>query len=433
MTRRAPTVRWRVIAGVTALALARSAAASDTAPLERVSLPTAIKRAIAHNPNAETARLEVERADALVRSARSASLPSLVVNGTYTRLDGNRTIGVPPNQRLIAAASALGANAILSVPLVAPRSWTQWSHAREGVDVAKAKAEDVRRVVAVAAARAYLAVTAQKRVIEANERALDTAKSHYDFAQKRHAGGLGNRLDEVRARNQQVSSEAQLQTSYVALARAREALAVLTGTSSLLDTSDDAAFVALPTEAVANAAAQHRSDVLAQMASARAADDIDQDNWADYCPTLSATGQVFAQHPATVLLPQTGWQAQVVLSIPVYDGGARGGLAEERHAVLREDSLNVAATKRQADSDVQFSLEEVRRVDQALLAAREAAASAKEALDLTDAAYAEGANTNLEVIDAQRTLNIAETQLVVAEDNAREARLDLLAASGLFP
>ena len=38
-----------------------------------------------------------------------------------------------------------------------------------------------------------------------------------------------------------------------------------------------------------------------------------------------------------------------------------------------------------------------------------------------------------EVIDAERQARDAETQAAIAEDTARQARLDLLAASGRFP
>jgi outer membrane protein TolC len=66
-------------------------------------------------------------------------------------------------------------------------------------------------------------------------------------------------------------------------------------------------------------------------------------------------------------------------------------------------------------------------------AARQAAALAKEAHDLANLAYSAGATTNLEVIDAARRWRDAESSAVEAEDEARNARLDLLAASGRFP
>ena len=52
---------------------------------------------------------------------------------------------------------------------------------------------------------------------------------------------------------------------------------------------------------------------------------------------------------------------------------------------------------------------------------------------LADIAYRAGASTNLELIDAQRRARDAETLAVIAEDNQRQAAIDLLSASGRFP
>ncbi len=69
----------------------------------------------------------------------------------------------------------------------------------------------------------------------------------------------------------------------------------------------------------------------------------------------------------------------------------------------------------------------------ALAAAEDAARLANESLELATAAYRAGATTNLEIIDAERRARDAETSAAIAEDNARQARLDLLASSGRFP
>jgi len=79
------------------------------------------------------------------------------------------------------------------------------------------------------------------------------------------------------------------------------------------------------------------------------------------------------------------------------------------------------------------AFEEMRRQDIALDQANQSAAFAQKALDLANLAYRAGATTNLEVIDAERQARDAETQAAIAEDASREARLDLLAASGRFP
>jgi outer membrane protein TolC len=73
------------------------------------------------------------------------------------------------------------------------------------------------------------------------------------------------------------------------------------------------------------------------------------------------------------------------------------------------------------------------RADQALGSAREAARLAHKAYDLATLAYRGGASTNIEVLDAARQARDADTAVAQAEDLARQARLDLLVASGRFP
>lgn len=59
--------------------------------------------------------------------------------------------------------------------------------------------------------------------------------------------------------------------------------------------------------------------------------------------------------------------------------------------------------------------------------------SAWETLQLATKAYRAGATTNLDVIDAERSARDAETSTLLAEDSVRQARLNLLIASGRFP
>jgi outer membrane protein len=75
----------------------------------------------------------------------------------------------------------------------------------------------------------------------------------------------------------------------------------------------------------------------------------------------------------------------------------------------------------------------MQRADLALDQANQSANFARTALTLANKAYRAGATTNLEVIDAERQARDAETQAAIAEDSSRQARLDLLAAAGIFP
>ena len=158
-----------------------------------------------------------------------------------------------------------------------------------------------------------------------------------------------------------------------------------------------------------------------------------RDGWTDYMPLLNGVFQPFYQNPPGLTTPRTGWQAQVILAVPIYDGGLRYGLHDERDAIAGEAKLDYSGALRQAKSDVRVAFEEVRRADEALKAANGAADVAKKALELANQAYQAGATSNLELIDAERRARDAETQAAIAEDAARQARLDMLAASGAFP
>ncbi|HET6150375.1 MAG TPA: TolC family protein [Polyangia bacterium] len=406
-----------------------SVAARAQAPA-RVTLDEAVARALAQNPTVAVALAEIDRADALIRQARAASYPSLVGNAAYTRLEGDRFSA--PGVK-IASQDQIAINLLLTVPLFAPVAWAQTRHADDNRRIADASAADVRRQLAVAAARAYLAVVAQHRVITANENARNTAQAHYDYAHTRLAGGIGRSIDEVRAEQELRANEVAIEGAYAGLARAREALGVLLAAEGSVDTRDEVALAAPPSlESALGDARARRSDVKALETRLHAGEQLARDDWVYYAPILSAAAQPFFQD-GLPLQPRAGWQAQLILTLPLYDGGQRAGIARERDALVVEARASLDAAVRQARSDVRTAFDAVVHADRALVAARAAAALARRALELATLAYRAGATSNLEVIDASRASRAADTAAVQAEDLARQGRLDLLAASGRFP
>jgi outer membrane protein TolC len=404
--------------------------ASDQTRVESVTFDDAVVRALARNPTIGEAVQEVRRVHALMEQVRANSLPTLIGTATYTRLDHDRgaagTIFLPSGQLNMAAT--------LTVPLVYPRGWLTWSEASDIVDVQRANEKDVRRTIAVATAQAYLAILTQRRLLETARTARDNAKAHYEFTKAQRIGGVGNRLDEVRAAQEFTSEEVNVQTQSVALVRAREALGVFLATSGPVDAASESTPTAMPTFNDAMTGAEKvRPDVRARNEATRAADRTVDHSWADYMPYLDIIAFPFYQEPPTPTIPHTGWEAEFILTVPFYDGGLRYGQEHQRTAQAQQARLQAEAALRQARSDVRVAFEEIQRADIALDQATQSAAFAKRALELANIAYRAGATTNLEVIDAERQARDAESQSALAEDASRQARLDLLAASGRFP
>jgi outer membrane protein TolC len=419
------TVGWMLMLG-----LSGAASAQEAQPgLERLTFPQVIERALQRNAQIELANGDVRRAEAQVEQARAPSLPSLTGSGIYTRQDADRRLG----DQVVSGRDQLSANLSAQVPLVAGQRWASWARASDNAASVRLGREETRRQVASGAARTYLAVVTQQRVVEVNERARVTAQAHLDFIRARLRGGLGTRLDEVRAAQELNAVISQLELAQSNLARAREALGVVVGADAPIDAEELGPLEAPPLDAALKDARERRPDVKASEQRLEAAQRSVGLGWTDFLPTLSAVFQPFYQNPPNLVQPLTGWQAQLVLSLPLYDGGLRYGQQHEREAIASQAQVSLDATVRQARADVRGAFEALRRNDAALTAARDSARLAREALEMANLAYQAGATTNLEVIDAERRARDAATAAALAEDNARQARLDLLIASGRFP
>jgi len=426
-----------------AAALLCGAAARAQQP-ERITFPEAVQRALSRNSSVRIAVQEISRAHGILREVRSASIPTLTANGVYTRVDADRTTvttAVDPSTsavsnvtRTVQPRNAWTANLQLALPLIAPQRWVQWEHASEQVDVARLSAEDVRRQIAVTTARTYVSVISQHRLVDANQRAADNAREHHEDAKARLAAGTGNRLDLVRAAQELATSESLVQFALTGLVRAQEALGILVGGDAPVDTTDEMQFPPLPAPAEAlEDAEERRADIQAQRKRAEAAQHVVRDSYADFLPLLTAVAQPFASSFTSLTSPTTGWQAQLVLTLPLYDGGFRYGALEQRRAERDQASELLDAALRQARSEVRSGFESMQRADASLQRAREASRLAGEALEITTLAYHAGATNDLEVVDAERRARDAANAAAVAEDAARQARIDLLAATGRFP
>ncbi|HEY2030764.1 MAG TPA: TolC family protein [Myxococcales bacterium] len=406
----------------------------EPAPLqqkpEKLTLSEAVRRAVLRNPNTLQAQAEITRAQGLLEEIRAPALPQLNAQGALTKLDGDRF----SNGVLVAAQNQRSASVNLTVPILAPRNWVQWAQASQQVDIARFSFEDAKRVVAVATARAYLTVMAQHRLVEIDQQARIDAKAHLDDAHARFEVGSGNRLDEVRAAQELATDESQLAAALANVTRAMEALGVLVGADGPIEVEEE---LALPNPPAPSDALQEaetsRTDVRVGKERTEAARRVVRDAYADYLPLLSAVIEPFYQDPATSTVPHTGWTAQLVLTIPLFDGGARYGQEKQRRALYDEAKVALDNILRQARSDVRTAFDAVKRSDEGVYSARAAARLAHEALDMTNLAYREGATNDLEVVDAEQRARNADTASLVAEDSARQARIDLLSASGKFP
>jgi outer membrane protein TolC len=371
----------------------------------------------------------VVRAQAVERQVRARSLPAVDATFSTNVIDPvtefSGTNIVPRTQ----TSSTAG----VSVPLFAPVSWAERVQAADQVTVSARAEADARRAIALAAGRAYLAVIAGRRVVELNERARDTARAHYDYAEQRFQGGLGSRLNALRAQQEWSGSEARVEEARLAVRRAQETLGVLMASDRPVDAAAEPVFQLPPDAAGDPELVQSRQDVQLVASRQAAAQRVADDSWKDRLPSATAlvTPQVLA--PSGLFADQRSWRAAFVLSVPIFDGGQRRARAREREVLVDIVRSERADAERRAASEIRAARDAIVATERAREYARLAARQAGEVLQITDVAFREGATTNIEVIDAQRRARDAETSAEMAEDAVRQAYLELLVAIGRFP
>jgi outer membrane protein TolC len=404
------------------------ASAQSPGAIEQVTFDDAIRRALERNPTVVESAQAILRADALLQQARTVYQPTVSASVTTTLLDGERGfdefVTQPRTQSLLGAS--------VSYPVLAAARWAQQAQAQDQLRVARLSVDETRRQVALATAQAYLTVIAQQRQVEVNERARENAAAQAEFARARLEGGLGSRLNQLRAQQELSTAEVFLESARLALRRAQEALGVLVAADAPIDAAAEPALeiVTSPSDESWLAA---RADVQLFSAQIEAADRVVRDSWRDWVPTATASFEPQLLAPAGLFAPSRSWRGFLQFSIPVFDGGARRIAKREREIALDTSRIQLTDVELRARSELRAAEAAIEITARGLQHARLAAQHAAEVLKITDVAFRAGATTNIELIIAQRQTRDAETAAAQAEDRLRQARLDLLVALGRFP
>jgi outer membrane protein TolC len=424
------------VLGVVCVALLVAARSAAAQPVEAMTLDEAVRRAIERNPTVQQAATGILRSEALLQQTRAVSLPSL--NATLT----TSVIGPVPEfaGQQIVPRTQLNTAVGFAAPLFLPVEWAQRRQAQDQVTVSERAADDARRMVAVATAEAYLAIIGARQVVELNTRARDNARAHFDYAKQRYDAGLGSRLNALRAEQEVSTDEARVEEAMLAVARAQEALGVLVAADGPIDAAAEPTFEEPAAPAADEGTAPgvdpliaSRPDVRLVASRVSAAERVVNDSWREYLPSVTSLYSPQILTPAGLFSPERSWSFSVVGSIPIWEGGQRRGRRREREASLAFVRAEAESVHRQASSEVRAARQAIERSGRALASARAAAGQAAEVLRITEFAFRAGANTNIEVLDAQRRARDTDTGVAIAEHQLRRARLELLVAMGQFP
>src|SRR5690348_738603 len=184
------------------LACLRIGMAQTNAPL-RLSLGQSVERALAQNPEAQIADLQVAESQQDRKIARSALLPnvSLEASESIRRLNVETLIGheLPAFGPVSGPFQAMVAGTTFSTPIFDLRLWKQYRATKDRVAASRADAQTRREEISLLVVSQYLGVLRATAGVDASKSRVDLAKALLDQTKALHQSGVATRVDEVRA------------------------------------------------------------------------------------------------------------------------------------------------------------------------------------------------------------------------------------------
>ncbi len=408
------------------------------APRQVASWEEALSLVRERSTDLESAQAGVERAEGRWRQALAALLPNARFSAcvaidalnpdTSVSCQGTPVGGGGTGNGRQPTAPLGTATASLTQAVVDVSAWRGLSSAEASQRSAEASLQDVRRRLSLGLSRTLVAVVAAERAAELNRLGLRQALERAALVQRTLELGAATQLDLARTRQDVELARQSLISGDEQLRRAREALGSALGFDQAAGVNPGFNLQGLVTQTQTSCAplknVSERPDLLAAQAQLESSRDSRRQASAGYLPTLGLTSNLSALTTDPGPGRVATWSIGAVLSVPIWEGGSRGGLVRERAGAEKQAAATLERTRR----DVEFEVARTRRgveVAEALVkAAAEARSLAEQTDQLTRRSFEIGRSGSLELVQSAAALRQAELALALREFERVQARLD---------
>jgi outer membrane protein TolC len=272
-----------------------------------------------------------------------------------------------------------------------------------------------------------VSVVTAERAAEINRVGLRVALEQLAISSAKRSLGAANGLDVIRAQQNAANARATLVTGDEALREAREALGLALGIPEETGVAHDVNVDGMAETAMASCRVVTGVDERADVAAGRTRLEIAKRSlrnvYFQFLPTLSAASALSTTDTPLSGFPRTTWNIQGILSVPIWDGGARYG--QLRNARAGEDVAlqQLEALRRNAIIQVQQAQRQLGVAEESTKVAREQRDLAAQNDQMTQTAYTVGQGTSLELVTASEAHRQAELNLALQEFGVVKARI----------
>jgi len=417
-------------------------------PRPKIEITTwdeALRYVRARSTDLRIAAAQVEQAEAQARIALAAALPTINGTSTFTHnLITNDTLQPARVGDQIAFRPVstpfpnfLTAGLTASQPVLALRGWYAIGTANRSAHVAELSLKDAKRVIALNVANAIVAVVTAERLAELNRVGLLNALTRLELTTRRTQLGSGTGLDVIRGRQDVETARATLVQGDESLRQARESLGLALGAPEQVGVPASVDLNGLEASArntcQPGAKLEDRADIAALEGRVEVAHRGINDAKLQFAPTVDLRSTVATTTVDTGAAPNTTWNIQAVLTVPIWDGGVRYGNLRNARALETVAGQNLEAARRTATIEIERARRGVAVAEDRRRVAAQTRDLAAENDRLTRTAYLEGRGTSLELVTAAQALREAEIQLALRDFDLVRARVAAVLALATCP
>lgn len=375
----------------------------------------------------------IERAAGRSRQALASLLPNI-------RAEASVTLNVlEPGEPPVGVAPVIpGADRTPTAPLGTARITATQAlvdiGARRGLAAARASEEsaayslkEVRRRISLSLARSLVSVAAAERVSEMNRQGLRLALERAAMTERQLELGAATQLDLMRVQQDLQLARDAVVAGNEQVRRAREALGLALGLDHEVGISPSFQIEGLVDESLTQCrrieSINERADVAAARSELEVARKRRLEALAGYYPTLGLTTSLFGYTTDPPFGKVGSWNVAAVLSVPIWEGGLRGGMVREREGAEWQAEEALEKARRDAVVEVSRAHRSVQVAEERLKTAMEARQLAERADQLTRRSFEIGRATSFELVQSASALRQADVSLAVREYEWVDARL----------
>ena len=387
-----------------------------------------VELTLADSPDRLAAEARILEARGLRRSARSSLFPQINASASGNRQDD----GANPVDNFHDARF----DASYEIDIFG-KNRKNVSAANAQIRAAEARYHDTTLTLISDVVRSYIDHRAFQKQTNIAKKNLVIQQKTLELIRRQREFGEAPQLDVERAENLVNTTQASIPEFQRLADNARLQLSVLTGQlpadiAPIL--SDNMNIPGSQVQPVLMAPAKviaFRADIRAAHANLIANTALAESVTAELFPTFTLSG--FFGVAETAFASSTSiWNVALGAAVSILDFGRIEGRIDAARAREVEAYQLYRRTVLEAVTEVETALNDTARIDERYISLNKAYQNADKALHLSETLYKEGEVSFLDVLDAQRTVNEAESQLITAQAAQVESLVRLYKSLGIY-